>query len=203
MLRHMSPSLASPNIGYRLLANSKLRGNGSLCSAGCANCENLVCGEFGADTGVNLSTRGTSLRDTISSVLCVGPKPQVSCVPAWRVVTGMADLFPSRDRAVGLFPCQAMYAARFSLPPKSTVASRISIPRPRPAGVWTTALVGVVVEALRKRPMTRDIESFRRFGSHLTALLWRSVVRAGIALTTRFRPAFSIKNCALAKGVSP
>lgn len=188
----MLPSIAAPNFGDGSFPEPELLGNHAQWACYGANFTNLVCGKFGSAIGLSafLFARA-ALGVSVDYVVGICSKEKMLFVAARRIVAPVTDLHPNRDGAVFFFPRQTVCTAPFTLPPKLPVSVVVPSPQPRPAGIRATALVGVVVKTLRKRPVTQTRGSFSGISSHLTALLRRSVVRVETVLNARFRPAFS------------
>ena len=185
----MLPFLAKPNGRYGCAIHAEAPRDGTVRVGRRANGDYLLGSELRAP--VTLPANRAALGHHVSSVGCVGVEPQMRFISARWIITSVADLQSDRDGAIFLFPCQSGCAAESALPAEVPVSLAGSISGPGPTGIWAAAFVGVMIETLGKRPVRWATESFRGFVSHLIAVLSRSVVRAGIALPTRFRPAFS------------
>jgi hypothetical protein len=144
----------------------------------------------------------SSLRRHISHVIDVRAEEKMRLVAARWIIAFVQNVLAGRNRAISLNPSQASNKPSFAPPSEVTVALRTS-PHPRPAGIRPAALVGVVVKALRKRPMRWTTESFIGGLSHFACSFSAAMVRAASRATTRLQPAFSTIPSALAKGVSP
>lgn len=185
----MLPAFAVLDVRDGHLTNTEPCGNGAQRASCSANCTSLVISELRMTMG--LSTRRSTLRCHVSHVGRACSKPQMGFVSTRRIVAAVTDLHPDGDRTIRQFPRQPRYAARLALPIEHAIPFAVVRSYPRPAGVGAAALVGVVVKTLGERPVPRAAESFIGIGSHLIALLWRSLVRAGAVLDARFQPAFS------------
>jgi hypothetical protein len=194
----MLPSSASADIAYARLAYAKPLGNFVLPSWCNQDVSYIGVRQFGV--AAVLSTRLTALSDLVCRIVRVCSQEKVRRVHTRSVVAMVKGEQAVRDRTLRFTPCRSMRRQGFAFPADNAVPMVANAGKPRPAGIVAAALVGVLVESLGKRPVTKAQEALRGFGSHDRGP-FAKVVRAGTALLARFRPAFFSKHCAFAGGV--
>jgi hypothetical protein len=203
ILGQMVPPQASLNAAHRGLVNSKLVRDMALLPLCRANLSNEFIREFCSST-CHARTRFVAPPiNHVGGILRRCARLKMRGIYARRAVAFMSRQESRLHRAIRFLVNEATHSFVRSIPPNNAVSVLVTSSQPWPASVRAARFVGVVCDALSKRPVHGAAEAFRDDFSHLIAVLSRSLVRVGAAVQTWPRPAFSSKNCAVSGGLSP
>lgn len=151
----MCPSFAMKDITNRLLANTKLLGNLSLCPSLIRKMSDL-CNVCLRQLGriVFRSFVATALTDHVFSVIRLGAKEKMFGIATKTIVTGMENIESFRYRAKTQFPSNAVRKLRsfFSIYGSvSAFAKRVGISSPRPTAIFPSRHIDFFPKSFRKR----------------------------------------------------
>jgi hypothetical protein len=199
-LSHMSPQLPSLNAGDQVVGNAVSSGEFSARGSALQDSANVIWSQYGAAIALS---NGESVADgrvshevivaaplpvAVCGIVGIGAKEQMVGVQAGAHVALMADDLTRRDGAVRGRPCQSMSSPDFPIPLHLPVTFTVAGEKPKQAS-GVRLRDGMLFKLAPQRGVVQG------FVSHLIAVLSRSLVRVGIAPSTRFRPVFSTSNC--------
>lgn len=189
----MTPIISPLDVAHCGFTHAVISGDLAMRTTVAANGINNIEGQFRASVRFSVHAALTPLGIAVGVVArCCGQK-QMPQIQALGVVASMADKIIRRP--VRVDPSSPMRRDGRALPSYHSIGHPFpGRSDPRPACIWTPALVSVMVETLGKRPMTGARESSRGSVSHDSTPI-AVAVRAGRRGGTRVRPAFSSTNC--------
>lgn len=189
-MTQMTPLQPISDAPYMTLANSKATANSTLRASRSTNFLNIVFAQLHA--AMQRATRLATFRAFIRHVFGMSAEEQMVWVYARANITAMANMLSDWNWAIPRHPSETMN--KFLSPSARYLHLSIAMlhgsAHPQQAstiGLWNGP----------RFKLAPKLWVVHGFVSHSLALLWRLMVRAGIALPTRFRPAFSTKNCRL------